>query len=375
MQAGFGQAVITPDLPVVLAGFGGSDRKRPVTEVHDDLEVHAVVLSHAGTTVCLLVLDLLMLGPDFASPVRAAVARSLGIPVSQVLTSCVHTHSGPAASAMLKRAGWPVLQGFLDAVMAGCVQAAADARAALAPATLSYAREPLPDGLGRNRRDLPYNPSLGVLAFRGPEGSLIGTVGNVGIHPVALGPTCRAVSSDWIGPYRAALRESTGAPAVLLMGAMGDVDPHGFSHDRLTEGGDWDLAHRIGTGVAQAVDDVLSRTSELPDSLVVLPPRALGPRAGLSLMTLLGRQVGRRLDVELHEWSVGGIRLVSLPGEAFDALGRSVLTSREDRALLAAISPVWQGYLPVPFRSGYEEKMSGGKRFVATVADALITPP
>ena len=43
--------------------------------------------------------------------------------------------------------------------------------------------------------------------------------------------------------------------------------------------------------------------------------------------------------------------------------------------LVAAISPVWQGYLPSPFRSGYEERMSAGRRFVTEVAGALATRP
>ncbi len=373
MEAGFGRWVLTPALPVVLAGFGG--KKQPVTEVHDDLEVHALLVREGGTTVCLLVLDLLMLGPDFADPVRAAVAEALGIPVTHVLTSCVHTHAGPAANAALKRAGWPVPPGFLDLVVAACTAAAREAQAALTPARLSYAREALPDGLGRNRRDLPYHPSFAALALHSPDGTLLGTLGNVGIHPVALGPTCRAISSDWVGTYRRRLQESTGAPAVLLMGAMGDVDPHGFSHDDLTAGGGWDLAERVGSDVAQAVDDLLTRVEELPEQVQVLPVRTLRPRASLTLMTVLGGQVGRRLPVELHEWSLGGIRLVSVPGEPFDALGRGIVSARDERALVASISPIWQGYLPAPFRSGYEERMSGGRRFVAALTQTLTTRP
>jgi hypothetical protein len=292
-----------------------------------------------------------------------------------VLTSCVHTHAGPSGSSATRRAGWPVPEGYLEVVLAGCVRAALEARTGLVPARLGYAREPLPDGLGRNRRDLPYHPSHAALEVRGTDGALLGTVGNVGIHPVALGPTCLAVSSDWVGSYRRELRRRTGAPAVLLMGAMGDVDPHGFSHTALAEGGDWALAERVGTDVAEAVADLLSRAQPLPDELAVLPVRALRPRAGLSHMTLLGNQVGRRLPVELHEWSVGGVRLVSVPGEPFDALGRAGLAARDDRALVAAISPVWQGYLPVPFGRGYEERMSGGRRFVRAVAEALTTRP
>ena len=373
MEAGFGRAVITPPLPAVLAGFGG--KRRPVTEVHDDLEVHALVLRHEGTTVCLLVLDLLMLMPDFAAPVRAAVSAALGTPVEGVLTSCVHTHAGPAAGKGLRRAGWPVPEGFLEVLVSGCVRAATNAHATLVPARLAYARAPLPDGLGRNRRDLPYEPSFAALRVRGTDGTLLGTVGNVGIHPVALGPSCAAISSDWVGVYRRLIREHTGAPAILLMGAMGDVDPHGFSHETAAQGGDWDLAERVGTAVAGAFVGLLPRVKALPDEVAVVAERHARPRSGLTLMTTLGRQVGRRVDVELLEWSIGGIRLVSVPGEPFDALGRQVLAARDDRALIAAISPAWQGYLPVPFRSGYEERMSGGRRFVAKVADLLTTAP
>src|SRR5207245_3000734 len=112
-------------------------------------------------------------------------------------------------------------------------------------------------------------------SVRDPAGRLLGTLGNVGIHPVALGPTCQAVSSDWVGRYRAALSDATGAPAVLLMGAMGDVDPHGFSHDALTAGADWDLATTVGAEVAQAVGDLLTRAAPLPDALEVLTPRSI----------------------------------------------------------------------------------------------------
>ncbi|HUR51375.1 MAG TPA: hypothetical protein VMZ11_04550 [Mycobacteriales bacterium] len=373
MEAGFGRAVITPEGPVVLAGFGG--RRRTVTEVHDDLEVHALVLRHEGTTVCLLVLDLLMLGPDFAAPVRNAVSAALGVPVENVLTSCVHTHAGPAAGKLLRRAGWPVPEGFLDVVVTGCLRAATNAHATLVPARLAYARAPLPAGLGRNRRDLPYEPSFAALRVRGTDGTLLGTVGNVGIHPVALGPTCAAISSDWVGVYRRLVREHTGAPALLLMGAMGDVDPEGFAHESAAKGGDWDLAERVGTSVAAAFAGLLPRVSALPDEVSVVARRETRPRAGLSLMTTLGSQAGRRVGVELVEWSLGGIRLVSVPGEPFDALGRQVLAARDDRALVAAISPDWHGYLPVPFRSGYEERMSGGRGFVAEIADLLTTPP
>jgi hypothetical protein len=373
VEVGFGQGVVTPAVPVVLAGFGA--RKDQATEVHDDLEAHAVVLRDGGTTVCLLVLDLLLLGPDFARPVREAVGRVLGIPAAQVLTACVHTHAGPAASATMKRARWPVPPGYLEVVLAGCVEAATRAQAALTPATLGYARAPLPEGLGFNRRELPYDPSYAVLDVRAPDGTRLGTIGNVGIHPVALGTGCRAVSSDWVGSYRTEVRRATGAPAVLLQGALGDVNPVGFQHEHPVPDGDWETARVLGVEVAEAVGHLLGTAAPLPDEVSVVARRVSRHRASVSLASVLSAKALRRVDVELLEWSLGGIRLVSVPGEPFDALGKAILSARDDRALIAAIAPEWLGYLPAPFRKGYEEQMSYGRRFVAAVSELLTTPP
>ena len=373
MEVGFGRGVVTPQVPVVLAGFGA--RKEPATEVHDDLEAHAVVFRDGSTTVCLIVLDLLLLGPDFAGPVRAEVGRLLGVPLSHVLTACVHTHSGPAASESMKRARWPVPPGYLEVVLAGCLDAARQAQASLAPAVLSYARAPLPDGLGFNRRDLPHDPSYAVLDVRSPDGARLGTLGNVGIHPVALGTACRAVSSDWVGTYRSALRQATGAPAVLLQGALGDVNPSGFTHDHPVAGGDWALAERLGGEVAEAVAQLLATAEPLPDEVAVVGHRQTRHRASASLATVIAGRAYRTVEVELLEWSLGGVRLVSVPGEPFDALGNAIVGARDDRALVAAVAPEWLGYLPSPYRKGYEESMSYGRRFVAEVSALLTTPP
>ena len=39
--------------------------------------------------------------------------------------------------------------------------------------------------------------------------------------------------------------------------------------------------------------------------------------------------------------------------------------------LLAGLAPEWHGYLPSPFRDGYEESTSYGRGAVATIAAAL----
>ena len=366
MRAGFGSGVITPELPVVLAGFG--DRKGPVHEVRHELEAQALVIADGDVTVCLLVLDLLLLGPDFAGPVRAAVGAALGIPPERVLTSCTHTHAGPAATAFAKRAGWPVPDGYLDVVVAGAVAAATSAD--LVECTASFARAPLPADLSLNRRGLPYDPAYSVLELTRTDGSRLGAVANVGIHPVALGVTARAVSGDWVSSFRPAAAALAGAPVLLLPGALGDVNPTRDPHMEPNPAGNWDTAHALGLEVADCANALLGKGSPTGEGLTAAV-RQIRPRAGISLASVLAGVAGRRVDVELHEWALGDVTVASIPGEGFHALGRAVERKHGDRALLAGLAPVWQGYLPEPFGRGYEEKMSYGKRFVRQVATAL----
>ena len=93
------------------------------------------------------------------------------------------------------------------------------------------------------------------------DGSRIGTVANVSIHPVALGPECLAVSSDWVGPFRSELERRVGGTTVMLSGAIGDVNPcHVHRQDNECSGDGFAEAEQLGRDVAQAVDSVLSST-------------------------------------------------------------------------------------------------------------------
>src|SRR6185503_20013375 len=141
-------------------------------------------------------------------------------------TSCIHTHAGPSTLEGAHLLGWITPEGYLETLVQRCVAAAVAARAAAAPASLRAGRFPLPAGLSINRRGLPYQPTFAVLDAIAPDGTRVGTLANIAIHPVALGPECLAVSSDWVGSFRNALQQRAGGNAVLLSGALGDVNPH-----------------------------------------------------------------------------------------------------------------------------------------------------
>jgi hypothetical protein len=371
--AGIGTGVITPEPPVMLAGFG--KRAEPATEVHDDLEVRVLYLRAERSAVALVVCDLLGMSSTFALAVRHAVAEELGLPIAAVLTASTHTHSGPSCIARSEVIGWPTPPDYADRLVAGARAAAAAGLASASTARLSWARAPLPPGLSVNRRDHPYEPWFALLDVRHPDGARIGTLANLSVHPVALGPECRAVSSDWVGPFREALERRLGGTALMLSGALGDVNPrhvHRQGNECPSDDGFAEAAE-LGEELAEAVAGAVSGALPLEESLEVLrSERVELPVGDTMLARLAPAGASERADVELVEWSVGGARLVSIPGEGFHALGNAVARARSGPVLIAGLAPTWQGYLPVPFTEGYEESMSFGEPFVSAVATELV---
>jgi len=210
-----------------------------------------------------------------------------------------------------------------------------------------------------------------VLDAIGADGIRIGVIANVSIHPVALGPECLAVSSDWVGSFRTELEGRAGGTTVLLSGALGDVNPHHVhrqNNDCTNDG--FAEAEQLGRDLADVVDGVLNETEPLEtDGPRVERHDTVAVELGTTLITA-GRE-GRTIELELVEWSLGPLRLVSVPGEAFHALGRAIESSRDGHVLVAGLAPEWHGYLPSPFTDGYEESMGYGMIGVATIARAL----
>jgi len=366
-RAGIANALITPLVPVKLAGFG--DRTEPAAGVHDDLEVFAVWFDDGERAACLLVLDLLGMSVEFSDPIRDAVAAELGLPREAVLTSSTHTHSGPNAMTGGEQLGWATPGGYAALLVERCADAARAAKAAAAPVTLHHARAPLPDDISYNRRSLPYEPWFAALELRGEDGARVGVLANIAIHPVSLGSPWLEVSRDWVGPFREALVAAGGGTAVMLSGSLGDVNPverHTDIPSHLAEA--YDEASAIGAAAAVAVHDALATAAPIAGPLRTHARRVTVPAEGM-LAQLMGITEDR---VELVEWMLGDVHLVGIPGEAFHALGRAIDEARDGRALLAGLAPAWHGYLPVPFGDGYEETVSLGAAAVTQLAAALI---
>ncbi len=380
LRVGVARRVITPGpehRPIWLAGYG--DRRDASTDVHDDLEVRVLWFEDHDCSVAVVVaLDLMAMSRDWADAIRGAVASSVDVSVDRVLTHTIHTHAAPSTITGTDALGWEVPHGWRDDLVAACVAAATAARDASRPARLAFTRMGLPGSLSFNRRGLAYAPTYAVLDVLAVDrDERVATIANVGVHPVVLGPDNLAVSADWVGACRRHVEARLGGMCVFLQGCQGDVDPHGMTW---TDGPDAAFASvdRVGEDFALAI--VAAVAVAMPVAGDGVSGGAVSVRRRLLTVDVAGSPLGavaRRdtLDVELHEWSLGGVGLVSIPGEGFAELGARILAGRSGiPTLLCGFAPHWLGYLPVPFGEGYEEGLSYGETAVDAIARALEVP-
>lgn len=143
IEAGAAKIEITPELGVVLAGYGPL-QPRAASGVHGRLYATALAIRAHGETSALVAVDLHAAPRAFVEAIAAKVA----IPRTRLLVGATHTHCGPghfyatgfydwagASGTPLGAAGDPAL---LAALAARVAKAVDDAVAALAPATLRY---------------------------------------------------------------------------------------------------------------------------------------------------------------------------------------------------------------------------------------------
>jgi hypothetical protein len=387
LEIGFGRAGITPAAdhwPIWLAGYG--DRRDPAECVHDDLDARVMVARSDSVTVALVVTDLMAMSRDWAGAIRRGVADELGVGVESVLTSTIHTHAAPSTITGTEALGWPVAHSWQPDLVAACRAAARAAADGTRPVSLRFARIGLPPALSFNRRNHVYAPTYAVLDVleansgdgRRGTGHRLGTIVNFGVHAVVLGPKNLAVSADWVGVCRREVEARLGGTTFFVQGCQGDVDPHGMQWDGDQErafaavervGEDFALAAVAAAAVARPVAGAEHERA----SVASAHRRMTLDASGSGLAAITGRAT---VDVELFEWTIGGVRFVTVPGEGFAQLGEAIVVARATApTVLCGFAPDWLGYLPVPFTEGYEEGLSYGPNAVGAIVEALIDVP
>lgn len=254
LLAGVARVVITPPLGIRMCGY--TVQEECAHAIERDLTATALVLSDGETKSVLLACDILFIQSPHVERMRERIGKRLSIAAAHVLINASHTHLGPTLPGWQKREGDDQARvqdsylAFLEEALIG-VAALADER--LRPARIGAGTGTAP--LGMNRREkLPdegkviigENPQgavdrdVSVIRIDDLTGKPLATVMSAGAHTVVLGPRTQELSPDYAGPARQVVEAATGAPALFLQGAAGNINP----------------ACGIGTGGADQYDDL-----------------------------------------------------------------------------------------------------------------------
>jgi neutral ceramidase len=216
---------VTPPIGTYLDGYGA--RKDPSNDIHDPLFATMLMFKAGDNGVAVVTMDLVGITLSFTEKLKAALSPVLGIPEDAILVSAIHTHAGPVGFMgrvpLLGNVDDPVLQEIYLRKLKG---AAVWVKDHLQPVHLGIGRGEIHD-IGRNRNDPEtglMDAELGVLRVDDVNGQPLAVLMNYGCHPTVLGPENLAISADYPGAARTALKRIYPGSAFLFTnGASGDV--------------------------------------------------------------------------------------------------------------------------------------------------------
>jgi hypothetical protein len=222
LQAGFGEADITPKLvvgkPVYLAGFGAN---RKATAVLDPLAVRAVVLRDGNKTIAIACADVVGLFLPSVERIRKELTG-----FDYVLISSTHSHHGPDTMGLWGPS--PFASGvdpeYLRRVESAAARAIRDAEKSLRPVTAHLGTISAPDLLHDSRPPIVLHDTLVAIQFRDRATAVIrGIVVQWNCHPETLDSKNTRVSSDFVGTAVQELRTKYACPVVYLTGTVGGL--------------------------------------------------------------------------------------------------------------------------------------------------------
>ena len=393
-----------------LAGYGPGDVS--VAKL-DDLQLHGLALDDGRNKILLMSFDLLGMDADLIRRMRSACASVLGVDDRNVLLTCTHTHGGPHARRYSKKKKYGVKSDpfakaedidteYVAFLEAATVDAVKRLKAGNTWRTCRVGFFSSSCDENRNRRYTTVencasfnahrralhklttgiaDKELGTLALLDAETyEPLYVIGNYAAHPLASHAPGRGglrITADYPGFYRRYIESETGAAAMFVSGACGDLVP---KDDELGV----NAARRTGENLAMASVAALCDIKRNAGRFVMDKPRL-----GASLVTMESRlrepyrkMFGRETEkMELQMLSIGDVAFVGVPGELVNELGLEIKWhSPFKRTFVAYCATDYFGYISTLNQiaaGGYEPQTQhfaarDTLRLVATVQDALL---
>jgi hypothetical protein len=242
-----GTVDITPELPVLLAGF--SFRRGNWQNIVSPLEANAVLLGDGRTRVLFVAADLLYFGAELTAFLEGVAAR-WGLPPDAIILSASHTHYAPVTERAKPLLGRYDVA-YNDALyhkLAGLVEQVCTMQAKPVSILSSRARTSL--NVNRRRRwflptltrgglglppliamapapDKARDDFIDVLQFVDADGALQAMAWKFACHPASY-PSLNSVLPEFPGIAREEVRRHghPNLPVVFWQGFAGDVTPN-----------------------------------------------------------------------------------------------------------------------------------------------------
>lgn len=279
-QVGAARRDITPKEPAPMWGYAG--RHDALSQgIHDPLHAGALVLNAGGRKLAIVGLDL---GRAPAEPsiqrTKTRILQEAGIERSFVAGS--HTHHGPVLELSDDEGKG---KGRFDATLRqdaqlenAIAEAVVEANGRLQPARLATASVRL-DGFNANRHTKiepkARDTDLAILRLDSAEGKPIAVLVNWAAHPATIPSGHLMISADDVGALKDYVSRETGAAAVFMQSAAGDLRTERGAKDCRAYG------EALGAEVVKLAKPLFPQAVEKPEFKVQEERFRFAPRVNL----------------------------------------------------------------------------------------------
>lgn len=241
-EAGWAQVEITPPLGIGLGGRGGPDTLAKT--LLDPLWAQVLYLKDTnGTGMVVVSFDLIGMSHELSDRIRTAIVRELGVEYNLVVINWSHTHSGPYMIRDLMAGVGPAPQieiNYFKSLTDKTISAVRAAKKTLTPVKVEVfegASQVAINRRGKNKEGKrgiipdpngPIAERVWILKLSPLNNQPPAILFSYACHPVIVyGYNFAAVSADFPGVTRAALREKLGEKVhtQFIQGLAGDVRP------------------------------------------------------------------------------------------------------------------------------------------------------
>lgn len=394
-----------------LAGYGPDDVS---TSKYDDLQLHGLALDDGRNRILIMSFDLLGMNADLIRRMRHSCASVLGVEDSNVLLTCTHTHGGPHTRRYSKKKKYGVKEdkfaksedidseyvAFLESATVDAVKGLV-ANGKWHECRVGYFSSHCDENRNRryttsencasfnaHRRALHKlttgiaDKELGTMALLDAETyELLYVIGNYAAHPLAshaVGKGGLRITADYPGFYRRYIENESGAAAMFVSGACGDLVP---KDDEMGV----NAARKVGESLAMSSLGAICDIRRNAGRFVMKRPRI-----GAEIVTMESRlrepyrkMFGRDTEkMELQVLSIGDVAFVGVPGELANELGLEIKWhSPFRRTFIAYCATDYFGYISTLNQvaaGGYEPQSQyfasrDTLRLVVTAQDALLS--